>query len=122
MASSVSDTEITLTKNEHYWNGTPKMDRVIVRAITDGDTLTSALQSGEIHASYGLPYASYALFQDGGRYTINSCDTSRVFFGQMNYASPVMQDDAVRKAICQGIDRQGFVDTLLSGRGSKATC
>lgn len=121
MASSVSDTEITLTKNEHYWNGTPKMDRVIVRAITDGDTLTSALQSGEIHASYGLPYASYALFKDGGRYTINSCDTSRVFFGQMNYASPVMQDDAVRKAICQGIDRQGFVDTLLSGRGSKAT-
>ena len=44
-----------------------------------------------------------------------------MFFGQVNYASPVMQDDAVRKAICQGIDRQGFVDTLLSGRGSKAT-
>ncbi len=116
-ASAVSDIEITLEKNENYWNGEPKMDTVIVRSITDGDTLTSALQSGEIDASYGLPYASYELFSNMDAYTISSCDTSRTFFGQINYASSLMQDEAVRKALVRGIDKQGFIAALLNGRG-----
>ncbi len=120
IATAVSDTEITLVKNEHYWDGEPKMDKVVVRSITDGDTLSSALQSGQIDASYGLPYASYELFADPSKYTISSCSTSRTFFGQVNYASPVMQDAAVRKALSLGIDRQGFIETLLNGRGAVA--
>ena len=120
VATAVSDTEISLDRNENYWDGTPGMEHVVVRAITDGDTLTAALQSGEIDAAYGMPYASYELFNDASRYTIRDCDTSRVFFGEMNFASPLMQDEAVRTAICQGIDRDGFVNTLLNGRGTAA--
>lgn len=119
VAESVSDTEIMLHKNENYWNGTPKVDTVVVRSITDGDTLTGALQSHEINASYGLPYASYQLFQNGN-YNISDCSTSRAFFGQVNYASSIMQDDAVRRALAMGIDKQGFVNTLLNGRGQVA--
>ena len=119
-ATAVSDTEITLEKNENYWDGEPKMDTVVVRSITDGDTLTSALQSGEIDASYGLPYASYELFGDKNNYTINDCSTSRAFFGQVNYESSVMQDETVRKALAMGIDKQGFISTLLNGRGAAA--
>ena len=120
VAQSVSDTQIDLVKNEHYWNGTPKVDKVIVRSISDGDTLTSALQAGEINASYGLPYASYQLFNNDG-YAIADCSTSRAFFMQANYDSPVMKDDAVRKALAMGIDKEGFVTTLLNGRGEVAT-
>ena len=116
VADSVSDTEIVLHKNENYWDGEPKVDKVIVRSITDGDTLTTALQSGEINASYGLPYASYSLFNNA-KYNVNSCSTSRAFFGQFNYSSSIMQDDAVRQAVAMGIDREGFVNTLLNGRG-----
>ena len=120
VATAVSDTEITLVRNEHYWDGEPKMDKVVVRSITDGDTLSSALQSGQIDASYGLPYASYELFADSNKYTISSCSTSRTFFGQVNYASPVMQDAAVRQALSLGINREGFIETLLNGRGAVA--
>ena len=120
IATSVSDTEVVLEKNGSYWNGTPTVDEVVVRSITDGDTLTSALQSGEVDASYGLPYASYELFADESAYSIASCDTSRTFFGQMNYESALIQDDAVREAICLGIDKDGFIETLLNGRGVAA--
>ena len=120
IATSISDTEVSLTKNEDYWNGTPQVDELVVRSITDGDTLTAALQSGEVDASYGLPYASYELFEDEDAYTIGSCDTTRSFYCQMNCASEIMQDDAVRKAIALGIDKEGFVETLLNGRGVPA--
>ena len=119
-AVAVSDTEITLVKNENYWGGTPKLDRIVVKSITDGDTLTMALQSGQIDATYGLPYASYALFENNPDYQISSCATSRVFFGQMNFNSPILQDEAVRQAICMGIDKENFVSVLLGGHGSAA--
>ena len=38
-------------------------DQVKVLTISDGDTLTMALQSGEIDGAYGMPYASYPIFQ-----------------------------------------------------------
>ena len=40
----------------------PQVDRVEVRSITDGDTLTMALQAGQLDAVQGLPYASLELF------------------------------------------------------------
>lgn len=119
-ATAVSPTEITLVPNKKYWDGTPKLGKIIVRSISDGDTLTNALQSGEINAAYGMPYASYQLFGDTGQYTIRSCDTSRAFFAQANYHSKIMRDKAVRQAIAYGIDKSGFVNTLLDGRGQVA--
>jgi peptide/nickel transport system substrate-binding protein len=38
----------------------------------------------------------------------------------MNFDSPLMQDEAVRKAISMAIDKQGFVDALLHGNGYPA--
>lgn len=115
----VSGNHINLVKNENYWNGKPKLDKITVRTISDGDTLTMALQSGEIDAAYGMPYASYSLFQNDN-YTISSAATSRAFFAWMNFQSPITQDPAVRKAIAMGIDKKGFVDTLLNGNGYPA--
>lgn len=112
----VTDDHLNLVKNESYWNGTPNIDKITVRTISDGDTLAMALQSGEIDAAYGMAYASYPLFENDA-YTFTGTATSRAFFCQMNYASPIIQDDAVRKAIAMGIDKEGFVETLLNGYG-----
>ncbi len=38
-----------------------------------------AMQSGELDAVQGLPYASLTLFQDNSDYKVSSADTSRVF-------------------------------------------
>lgn len=115
----VSGERLDLVKNENYWNGDPGFDEITVRTISDGDTLTMALQSGEIDAAYGMPYASYPLFQNDS-YTFSSCATSRAFFAHMNFESPIIQDAAVRKAIAMGIDKDGFVNTLLNGNGYAA--
>ena len=58
-----TDQGLTLVKNDNYWNGTPKLDRIEVKTIRDGDTMTMALQSGELDAAYGLPYSNLILFR-----------------------------------------------------------
>ena len=114
-----TDKGVTLVKNETYWNGTPHLDKIYVKTITDGDTMTMAMQSGELDAAYGLPYASLPLFKNEP-YTISSCETSRSFFAQMNYATEALQDDDVRAAIASAIDKENFTSVLMDGNGTAA--
>ncbi|MBQ1510357.1 MAG: ABC transporter substrate-binding protein [Selenomonadaceae bacterium] len=114
------DDHLTLKKNEHYWGGTPKLDKLTIRTITDGNTLANALQSGEVQAAYGMAYESYPLFRND-KYRISQISTSRCFFGKMNFdPDSVCADPAVRKAISMGIDKENFVATLLDGNGYAA--
>lgn len=115
-----TDSGITLVKNDNYWDGEPKLDKIVVETISDGDTLTMALQSGELDAAYGLPYASHSLFTEDKDYTISSCETSRSFFAQMNYATESLKDANVRKAIACAINKEEFTRVLLNGNGTAA--
>ena len=112
----VTDDHLTLAPNEDYWNGTPKLDQLTIRTISDGNTLAMALQAGEIDAAYGMAYESYPLFENPN-FQFSAIQTSRAFFASMNMTSPVIQDPAVRKAIAMGIDKEGFVAVLLDGHG-----
>lgn len=114
-----SGDHLTLVKNEHYWNGTPQLDELTIRTISDGNTLANALQSGEIQAAYGMAYENYPLFENEN-YTFSQIATSRCFFLHFNHKTGVCTDPAVRKAIAMGIDKQGFVETLLDGNGEAA--
>lgn len=115
----VTDSGLTLVKNQSYWNGEPRLDKIIVKTISDGDTLTMALQSGELNAAYGLPYSSLSLFNNSS-YTISSSETSRSFFAQMNYANVNLQDSNVRAAIAMAINKKDFTNVLLKGSGTLA--
>lgn len=115
----VTDSGLTLVKNQSYWNGEPRLDKIIVKTISDGDTLTMALQSGELNAAYALPYSSLSLFNNSS-YTISSSETSRSFFAQMNYANVNLQDSNVRAAIAMAINKKDFTNVLLKGNGTLA--
>lgn len=117
----VTNDSIELVRNDNYWDETrPGYDRVRVLTISDGDTLTMALQSGEIDAAYGLPYASHVLFKKGG-FVSTSTATSRTFFLHMNYKSPIASDPAVRRAVAMAVDKERFASVLLQGNGVPAT-
>ncbi len=115
----VTDDHLTLSKNETYWDGTPHIDELTIRTLSNGDTLSGALLSGDIDAAYGMAYEAYPNFENDN-YQFSGIQTSRAFFGSMNMTSPIIQDSAVRKAIAYGIDKEGFVEVLLDGHGVPA--
>ena len=116
----VTDDHLTLVPNQDYWGGLtnaqPKLDELTIKTISNGDTLSAALQAGDIDAAYGMAYEAYPNFENDD-FQFSSIQTSRAFFCCMNMTSPVIQDPAVRKAMAYGINKQGFVDTLLEGHG-----
>ena len=112
----VTDDHLTLAPNTDYWNGTPKLDELTIRTLSNGDTLSAALLAGDIDAAYGMAYEAYPNFENDN-YQFSSIQTSRAFFCSMNMTSPIIQDPTVRKAVAMGINKKGFVDTLLNGHG-----
>ncbi len=119
-AVKVTDTQIELVPNENYWgNVKPKLDKIVVKSITDGDTLTMAMQNGELDAVQGLPYSSLKLF-GGNDYKISQANTSRVYQAAFNFKTPELQDLNVRKAISMAIDKENFCKVLLNGNGTPA--
>ena len=119
-AVKVTDTQIDLVKNENYWGAVkPKLEKITVKSITDGDTLTMAMQNGELDAVQGLPYSSLKLFTNDN-FKISQVDTSRIYQAAFNFDTPELQDLNVRKAISMAIDKDGFVKVLLNGNGTVA--
>ncbi len=119
-AIKVTDTQIDLVKNENYWGDVkPKIEKIIVKSITDGDTLTMAMQNGELDAAQGLPYSSLKLFKNDN-YKLSQVDTSRIYQAAFNYKTPALQDLNVRRAISMAIDKKTFTDVLLEGNGAPA--
>lgn len=121
IAQRVTAQEILLQRNPNYWDGPVKTASVLIKGIPDGDTLAMALQSGEIDAAQGLPYATLKLFRSNPAFTVSSTDTSRVFQAALNYNSPALQDPRVRAAIALAVDREAFCRILLDGNGTPAS-
>lgn len=120
-AVKVTDTQIDLVRNENYWgNIQPKLDRIVVKSITDGDTLTMAMQNGELDAVQGLPYSSLQLFIDKPDFKLSQTDTSRIYQAAFNFNTPALQDLNVRRAISMAVDKHNFTDVLLHGNGTPA--
>ncbi len=121
-AVKVTDTQIDLVRNENYWGEVkPSLDKIIVKSIPDGDTLTMAMQNGELDAAQGLPYSSLELFkQDEAKYKLSQTDTSRVYQAAFNYKTPELQDRRIRQAISMAVDKEAFTKVLLSGNGTPA--
>ena len=121
VATSVTDTEIDLEPNKNYWGEVkPKMDKVVVKSITDGDTLTMAMQNGEFDAVQGLPYASLDLFMGNDKYKVSQTDTSRIYQISFNFKNEALKDLRVRQAISMAVDKEGFTSVLLHGQGTPA--
>ncbi|KXT78161.1 ABC transporter substrate-binding protein [Streptococcus sp. DD13] len=94
---------IRLEANENYYGGAPKIKNFILRIISNPETTKTALQTGEVDASYILP-------TDIKDYDKSSIDTyayteNRVGYMGLNTASDELKDVRVRQAILYALDK-----------------
>ena len=94
-------------KNEDYWQGKVSLERLKIIPIEDADTLSMALQSGEIDAAQGIPYSMMSFFERDDSYKISTVDTSRVILMYYNFNNDLLKDKNLRKAINMLIDKDG---------------
>lgn len=135
----VSNEAYILVKNNLYWQGTPKIERLIWRVINQ-DVAPGLLANEELDivtSPGGVRAADYELVKSiphiklfetpsfGYQYLGFKLNYRPVEDVEKNIVNPnnyipnaKLQSKELRKAIMYALDRQGMVDGLLKGRGS----
>lgn len=108
-------TEVEMIKNENYWGGEPKVDKVVLKIMDDDEALNMALQNGEIDLIAQLPAAGTAIFADSEDIIMESKTSTRANFLAYNMNHASVTDVAVRNAIGMCVDREAFADVVYNG-------
>ncbi|MEQ8154072.1 MAG: ABC transporter substrate-binding protein [Clostridiaceae bacterium] len=107
----VKDKQISLTKNANYWDGTVKIDNLLIKIIPDMDTLLMSLQSGEVDIAYDLSKAAVETLKSDSNFEIKTTENVRPYIVYMN--NTTLTDANVRKAVAMAVDKKSICSNLL---------
>ena len=112
----VSDSTMTLVKNENYWDGEVPLDKVTLKCVDDQTTRSMALQTGEIDIAYNLKTENLVEFEGNDNYDIQELQSLRSTYAFMNQNEDhALSDKALRQALLRGLDKETYCNTLLEG-------
>lgn len=106
----VADRHIILRPNPYYWDGKPKMDKVVVKKVFDKETGAMALDNGELDAFVALNEQSYRIFENLKKYHAQSIETSRLY---AVYYNPETVEKSLREAIHLAINKEEMAQYLF---------
>lgn len=110
---------LVMVKNENYWAGAPKLDKVILRPIPDPTARVAALRSGEVNwIEVPPPDDVPSLQSQGFQVLTNSYD--HIWPWVYNMRKAPFDNPKVREALNWAINRQSLVDNILKGTAEPA--
>jgi peptide/nickel transport system substrate-binding protein len=115
----VPEQTVVAVRNTDYWGEPARVGEIEVKTIVDEATRLLAFQSGEIDGGFYIPANQTAQWEAAGART-EFAPAMAVTFFTMNTTLAPWSDIHVRRAVAHSIDRQGLVDSILSGHGQAA--
>lgn len=110
---------VILEKNPKYFEGVPKLDRVIYRGIPEDATRLIELESGGIDLiPSNAPAQEYLRLKDSKKfkaYSITAQSTQYVFY---NMKAKPFDNKLVRQALNYAVDKKAIVDAVYFGIGA----
>lgn len=103
---SKDGSSITLEKNEDYFGGEPKLDKVVYTIVQDSDTAYESFMNGEIDYLQNVPSSHVKELQDNSDYNVGCLSAGRRYQMCFNMKGNDTGKLAVRQAIAKGINRE----------------
>ncbi|HVL97855.1 MAG TPA: ABC transporter substrate-binding protein [Egibacteraceae bacterium] len=113
-----SGEEISVERNTDYWGDEPALDSITFRFFPEDSSRLLALEADEIDLACETPRDDVAGLRDAGFEIAESeVGAYRALFLNIHGDEPndILQDEAVRKAVAMGIDRESIVEDVLNG-------
>jgi peptide/nickel transport system substrate-binding protein len=119
--SQMQDKEVVVERNQDYWAGAPKIERVSFEVVPD--TITAALEmrkgSGDVESNVLTPDMVQALRREKN-VVVQSGPGAIVMYANFNVQDAKLRDPRVRQAIACAIDRPALVAALWRGEAKLA--
>jgi peptide/nickel transport system substrate-binding protein len=106
---------LILEANPDYWDGRPKVDRVVIRTIPDPSTRVSALQAGEVDIIDQVPIDLVDLVDSGNTKVMSAKTVIALAIDHNLLEEGPLLNLKVRQAIDYAIDREVIAEGILKG-------
>ncbi|MBM3572167.1 MAG: ABC transporter substrate-binding protein, partial [Alphaproteobacteria bacterium] len=111
----VQGQQVELKRNDRFWGGTPKVERIIFRQIVDPTALAIAMQTGEVDL---IPSASSQQVDQLRRrkgMTVQYTDPANQYYLRLNTRIAPTDNPAVRRALNYAVNRAAIAK-LVGGQ------
>jgi ABC-type transport system substrate-binding protein len=113
--------QLVLTRNDDYWGGKPKIEKVIVKTVKEDSARVMMLQSGDAHLAVRLPADDIARLEKDAKIQLDATETLRVLYVGFNCAKKPFDDPRVRRAFSLATDRASIVKHIYLDRALVAS-
>lgn len=110
--------KIVLETNREYWDGPPKLDRLIFKVVPDSATRLIQLQTGQIQAMDGLDPNDLPIIQKDKQVKLISAPGLNVAYLAFNCDK--ITDKNLRRAIAAAINKKDLLSIVYRGMGTIA--
>lgn len=114
-------TTVELEANADYWRGVPSIDGLVFHEIPEVASRVTAIQTGEIDITWGLPADQVAALESNADLTIESVPAFLHTEILINVNREPLDSLQVRQAMAHAINKEAIADFLLGPTGSIAT-
>ena len=120
-AQWVRGDRIELTANPDYFLGKPKLNRLIIKIISDGNTAMTEMRNHEVDALVEVTGSQYRDLKNAPDVVFDMPQSPQYEGIGMNLSRAPLSDIHVRQAIAHAIDAAKIRDTTQFGLGIPAT-
>jgi len=114
LVSMEQDRQVTIARNEQYWDGAPPLPAVRFMVVPDATTRALELRKGSADIAINALTADtvFALRNDPALAIMNAPGTIYAYLA-FNLRDPILRDFRVRQALAYAIDRESIIHYLL---------
>ncbi|PIC63462.1 nickel ABC transporter, nickel/metallophore periplasmic binding protein [Sporosarcina sp. P13] len=109
--------------NDTYWGEKPKVDEVVVKVITDGESRVLAFEKGELDMIFGngvISQDSFKFLKESGKYETKISEPTATRTLLFNTNRETMSDKNIRLALQHAFDKDAVIDNIFYGIERKA--
>lgn len=106
---------VSLRANKDYWQGEPKLERLVFHTVKEDGERSKMLERGEADIAHQIPPTDVERLLKNRNIDMRILPTVIVQFIAINCQDDILKDPAVRQALAYSIDRQAICDKILRG-------
>jgi peptide/nickel transport system substrate-binding protein len=106
---------LSLERNPDYWDGAPKLERLVYRYITEPSTQASELLAGRIDIAANVPLSMASVIEKDSKLGIVAIDGPTTAALRYNTRDGITSNVEVRKALTMAVDRDAIIKQIMLG-------
>jgi ABC-type transport system substrate-binding protein len=111
----VKSDHVALARNDAYWGGRPRLDRVVVKTVREDSARVLMLEAGDADLILNIPPEDIPRLRADPRFAIASIPTARALYVVINVKKKPFDDMRVRQALNYAVNRAAIVKDLFQG-------